>query len=469
MKSEKPELFSRAEADFFSPFIVAFGFYFFPVISVQNVSKLYRIYEKPSGRLLEILLRGRRKQHREFLALRDVSLTIEPGETVGIIGRNGAGKSTLLQIIAGILQPTHGDVRVEGRLTALLELGSGFNAEYTGRENILMSGQIQGFSEEEMKQRMEVIVQFAELEAFVDQPVKTYSTGMLMRLAFASAIHVDPDILIVDEALSVGDVYFQRKSLDRMEYFRKSGKTVLFVSHDPVLMQRFCDRAVWMEQGRVEMCGPAREVVTRYQAFCERLESERLRAVVESGNAASAGTRQHDEILRELQLTGSRWGSGQIRFTGIEIFNEQGEARWIFRTGESATIRFQIEADADYPSPVLALDFYRFDGVFVGSINNLDTHPARCSLQRGENVVELHIPALELMHNVYFLSLKAYTENGAPYWNNPADVHHQMYQLNIITEGAFHGLLRFDAEWRTGNSPTEKAPSPSAIISTPAR
>jgi ABC-type polysaccharide/polyol phosphate transport system ATPase subunit len=437
------------------------------VISVQNVSRLYRIYDKPSGRLKEILLRGRRKHHREFWALRDVSLTIDPGETVGIIGRNGAGKSTLLQIIAGILKPTEGDVRVDGRLTALLELGSGFNAEYTGRENILLSGQILGFSEEEMRRRMEVIVQFAELEAFVDQPVKTYSTGMLMRLAFASAIHVDPDILIVDEALSVGDVYFQRKSLDRMEYFRKAGKTVLFVSHDPVLMQRFCDRAVWMEQGRVEMCGAAREVVTRYQAFCERLESERLRAVARNGSAGSLGAREHEEILRHLQLTGSRWGNGRIRFTDIEIINRQGEARWIFKTGDSATIRLHLEADDDYAAPVLALDFYRYDGVFVGSINNLDTHPAPCSLRRGENLIELHIPALELMHNVYFLSLKVYPENGAPHWNDPADVHHQMYQLNVITEGAFHGLLKFDAEWRSAQLPEASITPPVPIVSTP--
>jgi teichoic acid transport system ATP-binding protein len=214
------------------------------MITVQNASKLYRIYDRPSGRLKAILLRGRRKYHRDFWALEDVSLEVGTGEAVGVIGRNGAGKTTLLQIIAGVLQPTRGKVSVEGRVTALLELGSGFNPEYNGRENILLSGQILGFSEEEMRRRMDVIVCFAELEGFIDQPVKTYSDGMLMRLAFASAIHVDPDLLIVDEALSVGDVYFQRKSLDRMEYFRKAGKTVLFVSHEPTLVQRFCARAV---------------------------------------------------------------------------------------------------------------------------------------------------------------------------------------------------------------------------------
>ncbi len=417
------------------------------MISVQNVSKLYRIYDQPSGRLKEILLRGRRKYHRDFWALQEVSLEVETGEAVGIIGRNGAGKTTLLQIIAGVLQPTLGDVTVEGRVTALLELGSGFNLEYTGRENILLSGQILGFREEEMKRRMDVIVQFAELEDFVDQPVKTYSTGMLMRLAFASAIHVDPDVLIVDEALSVGDVYFQRKSLDRMEYFRKAGKTVLFVSHDPALVQRFCTRALWLEHGRVAMTGKAKEVVTAYQAFCARLEEERLRNAANNGGI---GSREHDEIIRELQLTGSRWGNGRIKFISVEMINARGEQTWIIGAGDEVTIRLRVEADDDYPSPVFAVDIHRYDGVFIGSVNNLDTNPARLPIKRGANLVELHIPKLELSHNVYFLSVKAYTENGEPDWSDPADIHYQMYQFNVLTEGVIHGLMKFEAEWSGG-------------------
>lgn len=420
------------------------------MISVQNVSKLYRIYDSPAGRLKEILLRGRRKYHRDFWALEDVSLEVPTGEAVGIIGRNGAGKTTLLQIIAGVLQPTLGDVLVEGRVTALLELGSGFNPEYTGRENILLSGQILGFSEDEMKKRLDVIAQFAELEAFVDQPVKTYSTGMLMRLAFASAIHVDPDVLIVDEALSVGDVYFQRKSLDRMEHFRKSGKTVLFVSHDPQLVQRFCTYAVWIEGGKVAMTGKAREVVTAYQAYCAKLEDQRLRDAARNGGIGSS---EHDAILRELQLTGSRWGSGKIRFANIEMINSRGEKTWVFSTGEAATIRLHLESDADYPQPVLAVDIHRYDGVFIGSINNLDTHPAQLPVKRGENFIDLHLPKLELSHNVYFLSLKAYTADGSPDWKDPADIHNQMYQLDVVSERASHGLLKFDAEWLTEPEP----------------
>jgi hypothetical protein len=279
----------------------------------------------------------------------------------------------------------------------------------------------------------------------VDQPVKTYSTGMLMRLAFASAIHVDPDVLIVDEALSVGDVYFQRKSLDRMEYFRKSGKTVLFVSHDPQLVQRFCTHAVWLEGGNVAMTGKAREVVTAYQAFCAKLEDERLRNAARNGGIGSS---EHDAILRELQLTGSRWGNGKIRFTEVEMINARGEKTWVFSTGEAATIRLHFESDADYPQPVFAVDIHRYDGVFIGSINNLDTHPASLPIRCGKSFIDLHLSKLELSHNVYFLSLKAYTVDGSPDWKDPADIHNQMYQLDVVSEQATHGLLRFEAHWQ---------------------
>ncbi|QQS46147.1 MAG: ABC transporter ATP-binding protein [Acidobacteriota bacterium] len=414
------------------------------MILVHNISKLYRIYENPSGRLKEILLRGRRKYHRDFWALEDVSLEVETGEAVGVIGRNGAGKTTLLQIIAGVLQPTRGSVHVEGRVTALLELGSGFNPEYTGRENIVLSGQILGFSEAEMKKRIDLIVRFAELEGFVDQPVKTYSTGMMMRLAFASAIHVDPDVLIVDEALSVGDVYFQRKSLDRMEYFRKAGKTVLFVSHDPQLVQRFCGRAVWLEGGRVAMQGEAREVVTAYQAFCARLEDARLRDAARNGGI---GSREHDEILRELQLTGSRWGNGRIRFTGVEMIDSGGRATWVFRTGEPVIIRLHYESEADFDCPVFAVDIHRYDGIFITSINNYDTHPDRIPVKKGAGSLDLEISSLDLTLNVYFLSLKVFIEPGDPDWGDPADIHNQMYQFDVVSDQVIHGLMRLDANW----------------------
>ena len=421
------------------------------MILVRNISKLYRTYDSPSGRLKEILLRGKRKYHRDFWALQDVSLEVPSGETLGIIGRNGAGKTTLLQVIAGVLQPTTGEVSVTGRVTALLELGSGFNLEYTGRENILLSGQILGFTEDEMRRRMDVIVRFAELEEFVDQPVKTYSTGMIMRLAFAAAIHVDPDVLIVDEALSVGDAYFQRKSLDRIEYFRRAGKTVLFVSHDPRLIQRFCTRALWMEGGKVAMAGDAREVVTAYEAFCQRLENVRLSAVSKELETQRDQSLKQDAetIVKDLQLIGSRWGTGRLKFTGLELLDPEGQPKWIFQMGEGVTINLKIESDADYENAIFAVDIHRFDGFFIGTINNYDANPHPIPIRRGENLVQLEIPNLDLPQNSYFLSLKAYTEPDPPYWPSPADVHNQMYQLTIVAEQARHGLMSFQVNWKS--------------------
>lgn len=416
------------------------------MISATHISKRYRLYDTPASRLKELLMGGRRQYHRDFQALEDVSLEVPRGEALGVIGRNGAGKSTLLQIIAGVLQPTTGKVRVDGRVTALLELGSGFNPEYTGRENIILSGQILGMSEAEMRRKLDVIVRFAELESFVDQPVKTYSTGMMMRLAFAAAIHVDPEVLIVDEALAVGDVYFQRKSLDRMDYFRREGKTILFVSHDPGLIQRFCNRALWLEGGRAMMLGPSREVVTAYQAFCVRLEEERLREASRSG-AAGLGMAEQEEIVRELKLTGSRWGNRRVEFTGVELINEQGEETWVLQGGRPVTILLHYVADDDYPAPVFAVDIHRYDGIYIGTINNWDTAPAPLPIRRGPGTIELRIPALALPYSVYYLSLKVYTENGAPEWNDPADLHYQMYQFNVLTEQHLHGLIRFEAEW----------------------
>lgn len=234
-------------------------------IVVNHLSKIYQIYNAPQDRLKQSLWGGKKKYYREFWALRDVSVTIPKGKTIGIIGRNGSGKSTLLQSIVGTLQPTTGDVQVNGRVSALLELGSGFNPEFTGRENAYINGVIMGLSHGEMTQRMAAIEQFAEIGDFIDQPVKLYSSGMYLRLAFACAINVDPDILIIDEALSVGDMQFQLKCIDKMKSFKTAGKTILFVSHDFYSVRNFCDEAIWMMDGKIHLQGNVKTVVEQYE------------------------------------------------------------------------------------------------------------------------------------------------------------------------------------------------------------
>ena len=235
-----------------------------PAIRVKNLSKCYQLYAQPSDRLKQFLWRGRRQYFREFWALRDASFEVAKGEVLGIIGRNGAGKSTLLQLLCGTLTPSAGEVEVRGRIAALLELGSGFNPEFSGRQNVFMSAAIMGLSQQEIEARFEEIVDFSGIRDFIDQPVKTYSSGMYVRLAFSVATSVDPDILVVDEALSVGDGEFARKSFDRIRTMKEAGKTILFCSHSLYQVEAFCDRVLWLDHGDLKLIGEPQEVVQQY-------------------------------------------------------------------------------------------------------------------------------------------------------------------------------------------------------------
>jgi ABC-type polysaccharide/polyol phosphate transport system ATPase subunit len=234
------------------------------VISVKDLSKSYKMYSTPTERMKELLHPFGKRYHRDFWALRDINLEISKGTTFGIVGQNGSGKSTLLQIITGILQPTSGSIRVSGRVSALLELGAGFNKEFTGRENVFMQGAVMGISRQEMEERFDQIEEFAGIGRFIDQPTKTYSSGMYVRLAFAVAINVDPEILIIDEALAVGDIKFKRKCYDRIEKFRKDKKTILFVSHDMNTINLLCDKAMLLNKGQIIEQGEPKYVTKRY-------------------------------------------------------------------------------------------------------------------------------------------------------------------------------------------------------------
>ena len=234
-------------------------------IAVNNITKAYKLYDKPTDRLRESLGLSKQKRYKEILALNDVSFDVKKGECVGIIGTNGSGKSTILKIITGVLSPTMGSIQVYGRISALLELGAGFNPEYTGLENIYVNGTVMGFSREEIDARLEEIISFADIGDFINQPVKTYSSGMFVRLAFAVAINIDPEILIVDEALSVGDVFFQAKCYHKFEEFKKQGKTILFVSHDLGSVAKYCDRVVLLNKGVKNCEGEPKEVIDIYK------------------------------------------------------------------------------------------------------------------------------------------------------------------------------------------------------------
>jgi lipopolysaccharide transport system ATP-binding protein len=316
-----------------------------PVIEVEAVSKCYPIFDKPGDRLKQMILPHLQRQfglqssnyYREFWALKDVSFTVNKGESVGILGRNGSGKSTLLQIICGLLSQTSGELRVQGRIAALLELGSGFNLEFTGRENVYLNGNLLGLSSQEIATRFDAIAAFADIGDFLDQPVKTYSSGMFARLAFSVMVNVDPDVLIVDEALSVGDAWFQHKSMARMRGLMDSGCTVLFVSHSVDSVRMLCQRAIWLENGKIKMMGGATEVTNHYlnDVFVQnnqtRLREERDIGVVSSGNrftTLSDVTDAHVGLRRESaaaikQAASSLKSEAMVSELNIRLFNAE--------------------------------------------------------------------------------------------------------------------------------------------------
>jgi lipopolysaccharide transport system ATP-binding protein len=328
------------------------------VIKLNNVSKCFKRYARPVDRLKEILLPGK-TYAQEFWALRDVSFEVMRGETLGIIGRNGAGKSTLLQMICGTLTPTSGEVQVNGRVAALLELGAGFNPEFTGRENVYMNGAIMGLSRQDVDERFDRVATFADIGDFIDQPVKTYSSGMYVRLAFASAIHVDPDILIVDEALSVGDMFFQAKCMARMKQMMDSGVTVLFVSHDISSVKSLCRQAIFLNQGELISCGPSDQVVEKY--FSMKVESEQ--SIIKSEQQKkdfinqkliNIGTSLLDKESGFIENSAfqkrasfQRIQNGKAIFVNVQLLNQEGQETSSVDYEENVTLRMAIEVYED--------------------------------------------------------------------------------------------------------------------------
>lgn len=330
-------------------------------VSVQNISKLYLLYNKPQDRLKQSILGRLGKNYaRTFWALRDVSFNVRRGEVLGIIGRNGSGKSTLLQIIAGIIQPTEGQLEIRGRLTALLELGAGFNPEFTGRENILLNGATMGISEKEMRNRMDEIIDFAQIGEFIDQPVKIYSSGMYVRLAFAIATSVDPDVLLIDEALAVGDIGFVIKCMNRMKQMRERGATILLVTHDVQTVRSFCDSAIWLNQGSLALAGTPMDTTARYIQFLfeEQMESARPEVqITQTQNTETPAVSATSELSMEKRLDLVRWGSGELRVESCSLDNGQMTHKPVFEYGEKIQIHIRVQALKDVSSKNLGAGF----------------------------------------------------------------------------------------------------------------
>ncbi len=321
------------------------------VIELSEVSKSYPIYDHPGDRLKELLTFQRRSFHRDYWALQDLSFNVQRGETFCIIGENGAGKSTLLQLIAGILEPSHGDLAVSGRVSALLELGAGFNPEFTGVDNVYLNGSILGFSRAEIDTKYKKIKAFAEIGDFIDQPVKTYSTGMVVRLAFAIAIHADPDILLVDEALAVGDMYFRQRCMRKVHSLREAGTTILFVSHSMADVKALGDRTLWLQDGTVRELGATDEVVTKYLAAMSEKDTAYLDLDDTRQPSETRLLGKAPEIVDTIPNIDHRHGDGRAEILGIAVVDATGKPIQLMEPGSTIVVRITVRAKDQLTEP----------------------------------------------------------------------------------------------------------------------
>jgi lipopolysaccharide transport system ATP-binding protein len=323
------------------------------IIEFRGVSKSYPIYSSPAARLKELACLNRVSFHHDFSALDDLTFEIQRGETFCIVGENGSGKSTLLQIVAGILYPTKGDVFVGGRVAALLELGTGFNPEFTGRENVYLNAAILGLSKKEIDAKFPLIEEFAEIGEFIDQPVKTYSSGMAVRLAFAVAIHVDPEILLVDEALAVGDIYFRQRCLRKVHEMRAAGVTILFVSHAPAEVKALGDRVMWLEAGRIREIGDPDAVVTHYMAAMVEKDNAYLKTSHQEAQGQPRERVQAPEIVDTLPNVDHRFGDGRAEVLGIAVMDTAGGPIHVLEPSTTIVVRISVRALEDLTLPIV--------------------------------------------------------------------------------------------------------------------
>jgi ABC-type polysaccharide/polyol phosphate transport system ATPase subunit len=314
-------------------------------IAVDRASQRFRVSAQPHRTLKDLVVARRRTAASELWALRDVSLTAEPGEALGLVGRNGSGKTTLLRLLSGIFKPTSGRVAVGGRVGSLLELGAGFHPDFTGRENVYLNGSIHGLTRARIRELMDEIVAFAELERFIDMPVRTYSSGMYMRLGFSVAAHIEADVLLLDEVFAVGDEDYQRKCFAKIAEFKRRGGTIVFVSHDAQAVERLCDRAVLLRQGAVEFDGPTREAIARYR---------RLLAEERSPDELAAGLRE--------------WGTGEASITTARLLDADGDPRRQYAAGEPFVVELVVAAQPEVPAPVVSIELRDDDGVVLAGL-----------------------------------------------------------------------------------------------------
>jgi lipopolysaccharide transport system ATP-binding protein len=418
-------------------------------IELTNVTKVYRKYarRKQFATLKSALLSGSLihdlQPDETFPALQGVSFNVPAGRTYGVIGRNGSGKSTALKLVAGITKPTTGTVKVEGRISALIELGAGFHPEISGRENVFINGIMLGLTKREVAKRFDEIVEFAELQRFIDAPVKTYSSGMYMRLGFAVAVHVDPDVLLVDEVLAVGDEGFTHKCLDKFGEFKRRGKTILLVTHSLNLVERFCDEALWLDSGRVRGSGDPKRVVGAYLTDVGKSEERELaRADARAEPSARDAEPQVGQVTDDMtRADEGRWGSREVEITSVMLKSAQGETSHIFQSGDPMSIHLAVRVHQPTDDFVFGIGIYTAEGVnCYGTNTHLEDFTPREA--HGDGEVAFHIDSLDLVEGTYKLDVAVHKRDGYPY-----DYHRLLYTFRVKSRSKEVGIYRPKHTW----------------------
>jgi len=438
-----------------------------PAIELVNVSKIYRRYggrhfsTLKSALLQRSILRDLRPSET-FPALTDVTFSVPKGSTYGVVGKNGSGKSTALKLVAGITKPTSGTVHVVGRISALIELGAGFHPEISGRENVFINGIMLGLSKREIQERFDEIVDFAEVREFIDAPVKTYSSGMYMRLGFAVAIHVNPDVLLVDEVLAVGDEGFTHKCLDKFAEFRRRGKTILLVTHSLNLVERFCDEALWLDEGHALSHGDPKRVVGAYLTKVERGEAQLLaettaKAVEEAGrdglgrqdeqdgrdglDGPEKSERPTDPTSNMYQAVEGRWGSREVEITDVALLDASGQRSFVFHSGDRVSIRLKVRAAQPVDDFVFGIGLFNADGVCCYGTNTYleEMDPEELA---GDAEAMFSIDSLDLVEGTYKLDVAVHKRDGYPY-----DYHRLLYTFRVKSRTHDVGIYRPRHQW----------------------
>lgn len=399
-------------------------------IRAKDVSKIYKLYHKPSERLLDALGIAGKNRFKEHRALDHVSFEVKKGETIGIIGTNGSGKSTILKIITGVLSPTEGAVEISGRISALLELGAGFNMEYTGIENVYLNGMMMGFRREEMDERLPEILRFADIGDFVHQPCKTYSSGMFVRLAFAVAINIDPEILIVDEALSVGDAFFQAKCYKKFDDFKAQGKTIIFVSHDISSVAKYCDRVILLNQGVKLAEGKPKEIIDLYKKVLLN-QSQNITSGQVLTAQETAGTEAGAVLWKshyELNPDVNEYGTGEAEIIDFAVVDEYGSYTNCIQKGTSFTIRSKVRFQTDIMDPIFTYTFKTVQGTAVTGTNTMYEKAGIGLAKAGEIYVASFQQNMDLQGGEYLLSISCTGYVGGEF-----RAYHRLYDVVGVT------------------------------------